>query len=215
MADEAKPAEAVDIAAIEKAVEAKPEPAETKTPAEAPKPAKQTSTPKRGAAKPKPVKAKATKPQVSKPKTSPKPAQRSLEELKEQIVAKTETKTPTDFYQDMMGRSTEMTEFSKANVEAMVEAGKVLTTGMQDMGRSYVEDMKSAVETLQDDAKKVSAVTSPTELLQLQGELARRNFDTAVAQTSRNVEQMMKLANDVFAPLSTRMSVAMDKARAA
>ena len=215
MADEANPAEAVDIAAIEKAVEAKPEPAETKTPVEAPKPAKQISTPKRGAAKPKPVKAKATKPKVSKPKSSPKPAQRSLEELKEQIVAKTETKTPTDFYQDMMGRSTEMTEFSKANVEAMVEAGKVLTTGMQDMGRSYVEDMKSAVETLQDDAKKVSAVTSPTELLQLQGELARRNFDTAVAQTSRNVEQMMKLANDVFAPLSTRMSVAMDKARAA
>ena len=123
--------------------------------------------------------------------------------------------TEKTLYNDMFARSVDFADLGKGNIEAMVEAGKVLTTGMQDLGRTYVEDMQGAVETMQDDAKKMSSVTSPTELFQLQGELARRNVDTAVANTSRNIEQMMKLANDMFAPLSTRASMAMDKVRAA
>ena len=106
-------------------------------------------------------------------------------------------------------------EFQKGNLEALVESGKILASGMQDMGRTYVEEAKGAAATVQGDVKKIAAVKSPTELLQLQGEIARRNFDAMVSTTSKNTEAMLKLANEAFAPLSSRMSRAAAKGRMA
>lgn len=118
-------------------------------------------------------------------------------------------------YDKMTGMGTEMTDLAKGNVEAAVESGKVLASGMQDLGRSAVEDAKNAYETMTADVKQMAAVKSPTELMQLQGELARRNFDAMIAQTSKNTEAMMKLMNDAFAPISNRISIAIEKAKAA
>lgn len=86
---------------------------------------------------------------------------------------------------------------------------------MQDMGRQQVAATKSVVKTVQGDFKKVAAVKSPTELVQLQGELARRNFDAAMSFGSKNTEALVKLYNDAFAPLSSRMSVAAEKLKKA
>ena len=112
-------------------------------------------------------------------------------------------------------KGTEMTkdavEFQKGNIEALVESGKILAAGMQDMGRTYMDEAKSAAETVQGDVKKFAAIKSPTELFQLQGEIARRNFDAMVSTTSKNTEAMLKLANEAFAPVSNRMSLAVDK----
>ena len=105
----------------------------------------------------------------------------------------------------------DVTAFHKGNFDALVESGKVLASTMQDLGRTAVEDAKSAAETVTADVKKMAAVKSPTELFQLQGEIMRRNLDTLVARTSKNAEVMMKLANDMFAPISTRASVAMER----
>ena len=53
--------------------------------------------------------------------------------------------------------------------------------------------------------------TEPTELFQLQGELARRNFDALVSFGSKRTEAWVKLYNDAFAPISNRVSVAAEK----
>lgn len=105
----------------------------------------------------------------------------------------------------------EVGEFSKGNVEAVVASGKILASGVKTLGRDYVEDSKTAFETMTSDLKKLAAVKTPTELFQLQGELLRRNFDTAVAYSSKNSEKIVKLANDSFAPISNRVSLAVDK----
>ena len=105
----------------------------------------------------------------------------------------------------------DVVEFHKGNIEALVESGKILAAGAQDLGRTYVEDAKGAVETVTADVKKVAAVKSPTELFQLQGEIARRNFDAAIAAASKNTETFIKLANDAFAPVSTRLSLVAEK----
>ncbi|WP_420850008.1 phasin family protein [Pontixanthobacter luteolus] len=108
-----------------------------------------------------------------------------------------------------------MGEFTKGNVEAVVESGKILASGMQDMGKTYVEDAKGAVETMTADVKEVAAVRSPTEFVQLQGKFASRNFDATVAAVSKNTEAWVKLANEAFAPISSRMSLAAEKIRKA
>jgi len=109
----------------------------------------------------------------------------------------------------------EMREFGKGNLDAIVESGKVFSAGVQGIAKGAVEDGKTAIETATVDAKEFAAVKSPADFVQLQGKIASRNFDAAVAQLSKATEAWVKLAGDVAAPLSSRVSLAMDKVREA
>jgi len=106
-------------------------------------------------------------------------------------------------------------EFSKGNLEALVESGKILASGLQTLGKSYAEEVKSTFEALQADAKELTSIRSPKDFVELQGKLARKYFDNAVAYNSKSAEATLKLANDVFQPLSSRVSLAVEKVRQA
>jgi phasin family protein len=149
-----------------------------------------------------------------------------ISELKEKIMA---TAKSTDFtkpineaigefqsraqaaYEKSTEALSDATEFAKGNVEAIVESGKILAGGAQDLSKSYVDEAKGAYETLTSDFKELAAVKSPTELFQLQGKIARRNFDAMVATGSKNTEAFLKLASEAFAPISGRVNVAAEK----
>lgn len=105
----------------------------------------------------------------------------------------------------------EANEFAKGNVEALVESGKVLSSGLQDLGATAVAETRGAFEALTTDAKELAAAKSPTEFFQLQSAIVRKQFDGAVAQASKNTEAFLKLANDAFAPLSSRVTLAVEK----
>lgn len=154
------------------------------------------------------------------------PQQPTITELKEKIMATAKTPDFTKPVTEAIGEfqskakaayekgteaMTEATEFAKGNVEALVESGKILAAGAQDLGKTYVEEAKSAYETLTADLKELAAVKSPTELFQLQGKIMRRNFDALVATGSKNTEAAVKLASDAFAPISGRVSLAVEK----
>ena len=203
-----------------KATAAKTIPGNT-TPAKAT--AKKTGSTKTGLKKAKAKKTAATAPSATKTKLTNK---------KDEIMEKAQTKTAEysaqvkDGVADLQSRAknaygkgtemaAEMGTFTKGNMEAMVESGKILASGMQDIGKTYVADTKVAVETVTADAKEVAAVRSPTELVQLQTKIASRNFDATIAAVSKNTEAWIKLTNAAMAPLSNRMSVAMEKVRKA
>ncbi len=216
--------------AVAKAVAAAPK----KAPAKKAAP-KKTTTKKKAAPAKKPVAAKKIKAAPKKAATAKAKAAKTtpISQLKDTIMATAKKTAETEYAAkakelaaDVQTRAkaaydkgTELTkdavEFQKGNLEALVESGKILASGMQDMGRTYVEEAKSAAETVQEDVKKFAAVKSPTELFQLQGEIARRNFDALVSTTSKNTEAMLKLANEAFAPVSNRMSLAAEKVRKA
>lgn len=101
--------------------------------------------------------------------------------------------------------------FAKGNVEAVVESSKILATGLQEMTKGYVEETKSAFEAMTADVKELTTVKSPTEFFEKQSALLRKNFDAAVAASSKNSEAMLKLANEAFQPISTRVSLAVEK----
>ncbi len=105
----------------------------------------------------------------------------------------------------------EMGAFTKANVEALVEASKIFTTGLQALSTGYLAESKSAFETLTAEVKELATVKSPSELLEKQTVLMRKQFDAAVAAGSKNSEAVLKLANEAFQPISTRVSLAVEK----
>ncbi|PWL24858.1 MAG: hypothetical protein DCO98_00215 [Altererythrobacter sp. XM-24bin4] len=226
---EAAAKEGVSTKAVEKAVEAdapkaKAKPTAIKKVVKAP--AKKKPVKKAAAKKAAPKKVKAAAKKAAKPTNAIAQAKDTIMATAKKAQNTDFTKTAKEALADVQTRAktvfaktgelaSEVTEFNKGNVEAVVESGKIFFAGMQDMGRQQVAATKSVVKTVQGDFKKVAAVKSPTELVQLQGELARRNFDAAVSFGSKNTEALVKLYNDAFAPLSSRMSVAAEKLKKA
>ncbi len=235
-APEAKSAPAAEKAPAEKAAPAKKTSAAAKKPAAKKAPAKKAVAKKIVARKTPARKSVAKKSPAKKPAKAPIAAsveadqnQPSVSQLKEKIMA-TKTNDYTAPIADMMSgavsefqsrtqaayeKSTEamseVTDFAKGNVEAVVQSGKVLAEGMQGMGQTFADEAKTAYETTTSDIQEMASVKSPTELFQLQGKIMRRNFDAMIAATTKNTDATMKLANDVVAPMSARVSVATEK----
>lgn len=214
---------------------AKPEPVKTaaakpaapvakKAPAKAAAPALKKA-PAKAAPKKAPIK-KAAAPKAAKPAAKPAPS------FKDTIMTKTKT-TAEDFtakVQETVAEAQERAkaafeksqalfgdagEFTKGNVEALVESGKVLAAGMQDLGKDYVTEAKTAFETVQADIKDLAAVKTPADFFKLQGEILRRNFDAAVASGSKHSEKVVKVAGEAFAPIQNRVSLAIEKVKQA
>jgi phasin family protein len=106
-------------------------------------------------------------------------------------------------------------EFSKGNVEALVEAGKIAAKGLEAMGQEAVAFTKAQVEETTAAAKRYAAVKSPTEFFQLHTELTKAALDTMVKQGSKTTELTVKLANDAFQPISNRIALAVSKLKSA
>lgn len=219
-----------DAAGQKSAVDSKPE-ASADKPATA-APAKEASKPV--AVTKAPAKAAATKKSASKKPAAKKttkrtaPAKRTVTKKKEPKTmatkSNTNTKTNTETKMADMAAGVQdrakaayskagevaggVGEFSKGNMDAVVESGKILASGMQDMARETVQDAKSVFQQTTEDMRLMAAVKSPTELLKLQSEFARRNFDAVVKYGSKRTEANIKLANEAFAPIQNRMSVA-------
>ncbi len=219
-----KPAPAVTPIAAKKAAP-KPPVAAKSAPAPAPKtvPAPPAPEPVAAIAVPDPM--PSATPVAPEPEAITELVPPTVKALKETIMATATpnfTDTATDAMNELQSRAQvayekstealgEMSEFAKGNVKAIVESSKIVASGVQSLGKSYVEEAKSAYETLTADLKEMAAIKSPTDLFQLQGKIMRRNFDALVAAGSKNTEAAIKLANDAFAPLSGRVNLATEK----
>ena len=100
----------------------------------------------------------------------------------------------------------ELADLARANVEAVVEAGRVATEGARSIGQDVVAKQRNGFEAAADAIRTLAEAKSPTEYLQLQGDYARASFDRAVAESSKLTESLVKLAGEAFQPLSNRAS---------
>ena len=101
--------------------------------------------------------------------------------------------------------------FAKGNVEALVEAGKILSAGLQELSGEIVAESRTAFEALTAEVKELAAAKTPTEFLRLQSELAKKHLDHAVSFGSKQSEAVMKLTTEATAPLTSRVTLAVEK----
>ena len=234
---DAAPAEAAPVAVKAKPAKAAPAVKAARAP-KAPAPAAKPATATKAKAAPKKAAVKKAAPKKPAKTTSVKPAATraakpsTVSQIKDTIMAKTQT-TAEEFtakvkdavaeaqdrakaaFEKSTALFSEAGEFTKGNVEAVVESGKILASGLQGMGKDYVAETKSAFETMTADVKELAAVKSPADFFKLQGEILRRNFDAVVAAGSKHSEAMVKLTNESFAPISNRVSIAIEKVKKA
>lgn len=109
----------------------------------------------------------------------------------------------------------EMNEFGKGNVEALVESGKIAAKGFEALGQGYADYARKQFEGTTAAFKGFAAVKSPTEFFKLHSDFVRGQFDSFVAESSKNTEAMIKLAGDVAKPISNRVALAAEKIKVA
>ena len=109
----------------------------------------------------------------------------------------------------------EAVQFNKANLEALVESGKIAIKGLETLSQEGANFARKSFEDTTTALKGYTAVKTPADFFKLYVENNKKAFDAAVAQTSKTSELVVKLANDSFAPISNRVSVITSKMKAA
>jgi phasin family protein len=111
--------------------------------------------------------------------------------------------------------SEEFADLTKGNLEAIAESAKIAAKNAEALAQEAADYSKKNFETATSALKRYSAVKSPAELLQLNGEFAKTSFDTTVSELSKVSETLTKMMGDIFQPLSNRYTVASEKIKAA
>lgn len=114
-----------------------------------------------------------------------------------------------------MKSMTEVTEFAKGNVEALVASAKAAAAGAEMLAAKATETSKKSFDEASVAMKSMTAAKTPNEYMQMQNDFAKTQFDAAVASWSHMSETMLKLAGDVVQPLSSRMAIAAETMKSA
>ena len=101
----------------------------------------------------------------------------------------------------------QFSDLAKANVEALVEAGRIAAAGTKSIGQDVLASGRQGIEQASDAVKTLAEAKSPTEFFQIQSELARASFDRFVAESSKLTERVVKLAGEAAQPLQNRASL--------
>ena len=99
------------------------------------------------------------------------------------------------------GAAGKASDLVKANALVAVVSSKTLAAGLKEIGAGYVADSRIAVATLREDFQAISKVKSPSELVRLQREQTKRNFNALSAAANKNVGQLRELIAGKVAPL--------------
>ena len=107
----------------------------------------------------------------------------------------------------------ELAELSRGNVEALVASSKLAAKGVETLSQDAANYSRKSFEDATAAFKSFTDVKSATDFFKLQGDFARSAFDSAVAESARVSENVLKLAGDVAEPLTSRYAVAADRVK--
>lgn len=101
--------------------------------------------------------------------------------------------------------------FTQGNFEAVVKAGQIWATGVQDLSKTFAASAQAQVEETLATVKALSSVKSLKDAIDLQTTLARASLEKAVTETSKLTDASVKLTEQTLAPLTARVTLAVEK----
>jgi len=110
--------------------------------------------------------------------------------------------------------SKEAVEFQKANLEAVVESGKIAAKGVQEAAQHAVEQGKKNWDATTAHFKALAGLRSPADFMKAQSDFVRGQFDSAVADFSKSTEFYTKLAGEIAKPIQNRYAAASEQVKA-
>jgi phasin family protein len=110
-----------------------------------------------------------------------------------------------------MKTAEEVVAFSQGNMEALIKSGQIWSTGLQDLSKQMASSMQASYEEAMSAFKAMTSVKSLKEAVDLQVGLARSAVEKSVSESSKYTDASFKLAEQAIAPLSSRMTLAVEK----
>lgn len=105
----------------------------------------------------------------------------------------------------------EMNDTARANVDALIASARAATTGVEQVVAHLTDMSKKSFEESTAMMKGLAAAKTPNDMMQLQTDFAKAQFDSAVAEYSKLTEMMVKLAGEMMEPMQNQIAVATDK----
>jgi phasin family protein len=110
-----------------------------------------------------------------------------------------------------MKTAEEVVAFSQGNMEALIKSGQIWSTGLQDISKQMASSMQASYEEAMSAFKAMTSVKSLKEAVDLQVGLARSVVEKGVSESSKYTDASFKLAEQAIAPISSRMTLAVEK----
>jgi phasin family protein len=110
-----------------------------------------------------------------------------------------------------MKTAEELVAFSQGNVEAMVKASQVWAAGVQDISKQMAATAQASFDETMSTFKAFSSIRSFKDVIELQASLARATMEKTLAESGRLTDASLKLTEQAMAPLTARVSVAVEK----
>lgn len=107
----------------------------------------------------------------------------------------------------------ELADLTRGNVEALVASSKLAAKGVETLSQDATEYSRKSFEEASAALKSFAEVKSATDFFKLQSDYARSAFDSAVAESARLSETVLKLAGDVAEPITSRYTVAAERVK--
>ena len=105
----------------------------------------------------------------------------------------------------------DLVSFGQGNVEAFTKAGQIWAAGVQEIGKQVAATAQAQMDQTVATLKALAGVKSFKEAVDLQSTLARSTVEKAVADTGKLTDASLKLAEQTFAPLTARVTLAVEK----
>jgi phasin family protein len=132
----------------------------------------------------------------------------------------TETTTPTPKptftrgMKSMMKTTEELVAFGQANMEAFVKSGQIWSAGMQDLTKHIASSAKASFDESVSTFKALSTVKSVKEAMDLQSTFAKSALEKMMAESNKLTDASIKLTEETLAPITARVSVAVETFKA-
>lgn len=105
----------------------------------------------------------------------------------------------------------EAAEFGRGNIEAMTKVTQTLAMGMQDIGKQMFAVTQALSDHAMESAKALAGVKSLKEAADIQASFAKAALERSMSETAKLQEATFKLAEQAYAPLTARMTLAVEK----
>ncbi len=105
----------------------------------------------------------------------------------------------------------EMVSFGQGNLEAFTKAGQIWAAGVQELSKQFAATAQAHVDQTVATFKALTTVKSFKEAVDLQSTLARSTVEKAVAETGKLTDASLKLAEQAWAPVTARVTLAVEK----
>lgn len=109
-----------------------------------------------------------------------------------------------------MKTAEEFVTFGQGNMEAFIRSGQILAAGMQDLTKQMAASAQASFDETMGTFRAIASARSVREAVDLQAALARSTLEKALTQTSQVTETTLKLAEQVAAPIASRVSLAVE-----